>query len=65
MKELNLINVLSPISDGNMFAIIFCSILIFFILVAVSLYVFVFIKGRNLDIRIKNELNAENALGLC
>ena len=62
MKELNLINVLSPISDGNMFAIIFCSILIFFILVAVSLYVFIFIKGRNLDIRIKNELNAENAL---
>ena len=56
------VNVLSPINDGNLFAIIFWSITVFFILVAIAIYIVGFIKSKNSEIKIKHELNAEHAL---
>ncbi len=56
------VNVLSPISDGNLFAIIFWSITVFFILVAIAIYIVGFIKSKNSEIKLKHELNAEHAL---
>ena len=62
MKASCFVNVLSPISDGNLFAIIFWSIIVFFIFIAVALYVITFLKSKNFEMKVKHELNAENAL---
>ena len=62
MKASCFVNVLSPISDGNLFAIIFWSIIVFFIFIAVALYVITFLKSKNFEMKVRHELNAENAL---
>lgn len=56
------LNTLFDATRGNTFLLTIGLVILFFVLIAVALYVYIFIHGKQLQNKVKLELNTENAL---
>lgn len=57
-----LLNTLSDTTRANTFMLVIGLVILFFVLIAVGLYVYFFIHGKQIHQKVKLELNTENAL---
>ena len=62
MKSLHVLSTLNVIDDGGVFALVFWLIFLAFVLVAIALYVFSFIKTKDAWQKVSDELSGSNAL---